>query len=219
LEKRSTILWRNGTPLNEAWLAYASSDERQALEQLSKFGDRAQASPGEASGFLARLGFAIAEIAKAHNERNELVSRLREHLANRIAKGDFELLGYRVEPTLSRNPLRVSSPNFSKYPPDWPNESMDIRGEVYIELRVSPSRLRETGIKRGRRGSNELILVAIDDLMRQGEFCGLPRKRACELVIKQLRNNHKINAQKGNGLSNKNIEKLIVQRCGPRRIK
>ena len=75
--------------------------------------------------------------------------------------------------------------------------------------------------KRGRKGSPDVILAAIDELRTspKSNFCKMPRKQSRQLVLDLLRSRGVEVDQKGNGLSPQNISKLILQRCPKRRIK
>ena len=222
-EKRSTDIWNRAPRLDEAWRKFASEAEREALDNWPDGREVARRSPEQSDGRWAVAGLligALSEFAKAYVDRNTLVFQLRADLARRITQGEFELLGFRTSPARSRYPICVPHPDLAEYPPDWTRGIVEIRGETYAELRVAPAIWRQTGIKRGRPGSADRILAAIDKLRTEAssDFCDIDRKVASERVRKLLRSEGVDISKKGIGLTNKNIEKLIVQRCGKRRI-
>jgi hypothetical protein len=221
-EKRSTALWRAAVPLNQAWLKLAPDEQREAHLALpgTKGAVNDPANYPENSGFWGRLVSAAGAASQAYLEETASASALRADLVRRISEGEFELLGFRTDPTRSRSPVVISELNFGKYPLDWKSESLDIRDERYIDLRVSRGALRVTGIKRGRPGSTDAILAAIDTLRLRpnSNFCKLPRAQACEHVRTLISERGIDTSQLGNGLSDKNISKLILRQCPKRQI-
>jgi hypothetical protein len=221
-EKRSTALWRMATPLKRAWLELAAPEQRSAHEALPTLGQAVNPSAiPEGSGFWVRMFSAAAVMGQAYTTKTTSEGALKAELMRRIEVGEFELLGYRVEPTKGREPVVISASDLRKYPPDWMEESVAIRDEVYLDLRVSPAEFRKTGVKRGRPGSTEIILTTIDELCAKpnSDFCKIPRPQAAERVRELLRSMGIEIEQFGNGLSDQNIAKLILMRCPKRRIK
>lgn len=222
-EKKSTALWRAAIPLNRAWLECAVPEQRRAHEALPGWERAVGGSPDipENAGFVDRLFSVMAAAGDAHVKKATSEIDLKSELIRRIEAGEFELLGYRVAPTKGRDPVVISDPNLTKYALNWREESLEIRDEIYLDLRVSPAELRRSGVKRGRPGSTEIILIAIDELCRapNSDFCKISRPEACERVRELFRARGIGVDQLGNGLSDKNVAKLILRKCPKRRIK
>lgn len=221
-EKRSSTLWRNAIPLKRAWLESAPADRRDEYDAVfAGITSREDAQSLEKdAGFWRRLGFAILTLAEAYGRRRTIETELQQSLIKRISAGEFELLGFRLEPNPSRGPVIIAATDVGRFRPDWANESIYIRDEVYVDLRVSPSDRRGPGAKRGRPGSSDIIAQAIAELAGAPEstFCSQPRKQACELVREFLRNNQFDVSQSGSGLSNGNISKLILDYCPQKKV-
>lgn len=222
-EKRSTALWRTAIPLSQAWLELATTELRDTYEALVGWDRSINATtelPDDA-GILGRLVSAVAIVGKAHVEKSACESELKADLLRRIETGQFELLGYRVAPTKGREPVSISKAELKKYVPDWREESLRVRDEVYLDLRVCRAELRDTGVKRGRPGSTDAVLAAIEELCSQpkSDFCKISRPQACERVRELLRKKGIGTEQLGNGLSDQNVAKLILRKCPKRRIK
>lgn len=222
VERRSTGLWRTAIPLNDAWLKFATPEQRAAHEALSDWA-QAQDDPNESPklGLLSALATVAGMMHEAYSKKKASADALKAALARRIAAGEFELLGFRIEPTKGREPVVIPNLDFRKYLPDWDRESLEIRDEFYLDLRVSPAQLRRTGVRRGRPGSRDAIRSAIDELreLPNSDFCKISRPQACERVRQLLRSKGIQTDQPGNGLSDKNLSKLIADKCGKRRIK
>lgn len=220
-EKRSSVLWRKATPLNRAWLELASDEVRKAFHELPTAADamRAMGSEQPTGGFLERALNVASTWGHAEYSKRAMEAKLKSTLADRINDGEFELLGYRAEPIRSRGPVSIPNPDLKKYPPDWKEESLQIRDELYFELRLSPSQAR-AGVskRRGRPGSNGKILEIVEQLIAEPDtqFCNLPRKPACDLVRSALNKIGIPTTQNGSGFSDNNIEKIILKRCPPR---
>lgn len=222
MEKRSTALWRAAVPLNEGWRKLALAEKGKKYEELPGVENsiRDPANFPENSGLLGRALFAFNVVGRAHVEKSASATELKEDLLRRISAGEFELLGYRIEPTRSRSPVVIRDVDFRKYPPDWRDDSLEFRDEIYLDLRVAPAAARATGNTRGRPGSADVILGAIDELCTRpnSDFCKISRPQACEQVRQLLRSKDIKTDQLGNGLSDQNIAKIILRKCPKRRI-
>jgi hypothetical protein len=225
-EKRSSQLWRSsGVPLHQAWLRFAPADLRQAYEALPWGVDtfRPPTPTPEDAGFWGQVGAVFevfGEAAVASRTKTNFERRLQADLVARISKGEYELLGFRTEPTRSRGPVAVPDADLERHPPDWKTDTLDIRGEVYVDVRVVPAPLRKAvARRRGRPGSTDRILSVIEHLIAENaDFCRIQRPQACERVRTQLRAEGVDVDQRGSGCSDKNIEKLILRKCPKRRI-
>lgn len=220
VEKKSTALWQRAISLNRAWLEFATPTQRAAYDSWATAAASRATPIDPDSGFALKALAVVAAVGTAFSEKAKMEADLRDELVRRIARGEFEVLGYRIEPTRSRGPLIIPGGDLKNFPPDWREGSLSVRDEYYLDLRVSPAELRQ-GAKRGRKGSSDVILAAIDELRATPtlNFCKLPRKQSRQLVLDLLRSKGVEIDQKGNGLSPQNISKLILQRCPKRRIK
>jgi hypothetical protein len=222
-EKRSTRLWRMATPLKRAWLEFAATGDRAAYEALpSATTAIAAESRSPDLGWLGRIGSAIATGHSAGMKKRSAESKLRDELVRRIDAGELEALGYRREPTRSGAPVTIDNPDFTKYPPDWEKESIEIRDEVYVDVRIIHSSIRAASVaKRGpKKGSADKIREAINRLCENPElkFCDMSRGEATQKVIELLKADGINTDRQGVGLSDGNIAKLIVKRCGKREL-
>jgi hypothetical protein len=158
--------------------------------------------------------------SEAHLAKNAAAHALRDQLVARILADEFQVLGYRTEPTKSRGPVVVNNADFLKYQPNWEQETVEVRGEFYVDLRIAPAHWRLPTAKRGRPGSADKVVAAIDALnqLANSDFCSVPRKQACARVLDHLQVNGFDIAQRGAGLTVNNISKLIVKRCGKRQL-
>jgi hypothetical protein len=154
--KRSMILWRSATPLENAWLLHAPQDLREAHDRLTDWQTVLSDAPEIASEtkFVDRLLSGVGAVARAHTAMKASENNLKRQLIQRIRSGEFELLGFRVLPTRSRNPV----------------------------------------------------------------ICKISRTEACERVREKLRAERYSVGQRGDGTSDQNIAKLILEICPPRKI-
>jgi hypothetical protein len=221
-EKRSTRLWRMATPLKLAWLEFAPAEDRAAYEALPSATAAIAAEPRQPDqGWLELIGSALVTGHSAGMKRRSAESKLRDDLARRVDACELEALGYRLEPTRSGAPVTISNPNFAKYPPNWDSESIEIRDEVYVDIRIINSSIRTASVaKRGPKGSADKIREAINRLCEipDLDFCDIPRKKAIQKVIELLESDGIKTNRQGVGLSDKNIAKLIVKKCGKREL-
>jgi hypothetical protein len=217
--KRSDVLASKAHTLAQAWLELAPPALRRAYE-ASPAGLNAVTSAfagmGDRPNWFGVVG-AITSGVKAESKRMDLERRMREALAERIANHEFELLGRRLQPTKSRGFVIIKDVDLRRYPPDWNAGTLAIKRKSYFDLRVSRKAARATGIKRGRRGSSDIIRDAISELDGDPncDICGVPRKIATKLILQRLRPGN----AKGKtpiGYSDGNIQKLISHYCRSR---
>lgn len=122
--------------------------------------------------------------------------------------------GYRISPSRNQAPVLIGPEKFECNDPDWNGTTFEFEKIIYSRIRISKPEI--CAVKpQNAKGSVKSINAAIDHLRQENpEFCNLPRKSACE-QIRQFLGAIEVS---GNGLSNQNLAKAIVRKCGPKRI-
>lgn len=209
---RAKELWNSGIPLNRAWLEFAqpklrfefdsSPDLLQSLAAISETEIR--------HGFLSSL----AQTTKNAHRRGQLEIEMKEHLLEELFNAQLLATGYRSAPSRSQAPVLIDPEKFEHGDPDWKDETFEAHGITYCRIRVThPANCQPAPAR--DKGSREAIDAAIDYLKSVNPgFCKLKRKIACE-EIRQFLGSDEI---AGNGLSDVNLSKAIVSKCGKRRI-
>lgn len=210
--KHAREIWDLGIPLSRAWLEFASSELRSEFENLPGFVQ----SLGEKSRIETPMDFLSAvrnSLSDAHR-RGQMEIDLKNQLLIELFNGQFTATGYRIAPSRSQAPVVIDPDIFEYDDPDWSADSLVAQGVTYHRIRVTdPAECLPKSPP--RNGSIEAIEAAIDQLIsRNPSFCEMERKVACQeirdfLGAKQIA---------GNGLSDKNLSKAIVRKCGPKRI-
>lgn len=210
--KKAKLLWEIGVPLNDAWLRFAPSE----------LGEEYDSAPGfieafsRISDFGGWLGFAkaIKTASNASFDKQKLEKHLKDELLTDLYNEQLIATAYRVSPSRSGAPVQIDSEDFNYHEPDWEMGTLEANGIKYGHLKIcDPDAI--TVPQKPSRGSGEAINSAISDLIQDNpEFCNLPRKIACQMVREALGEEHSL----GNGLSDKNIGKYILAKCGKKRI-
>lgn len=166
---------------------------------------------------LADLANAGMVAVKSQQRRTEIQEKMRDDLLDALFAGHLVALGFRELPTGSSRLGHIDRDFFDDPRINWDNNAADANGLRYNRIGVyAPSALPpDAKPKIGRPSSRERIFRAINDLKNTNpEFCSLPRKQACKAIWDHIGVPH----ISGDGLSDKNLEKYILEICGPRRI-
>lgn len=210
--KRAREIWDLGIPLSRAWLEFAPSESRSEFENLPGFVQ----SLGEKSQVETPMDFlsAVRESLSDAHRRGQMEIDLKSQLLIELYNGQFTATGYRLAPSRSQAPVVIDPDKFEYANPDWSADSLVAQGVTYRRIRITdPAECLSAPSP--RNGSIEAIEAAIDQLIsRNPSFCEMKRKVACQ----EIRNFLGVKQIAGNGLSDKNLSKAIVCRCGPKRI-
>lgn len=204
--------WIMGVPLSEAWTEFAPPELADNFAQLPNFSEAMIAgfNPEKPETAFSSIGNAL----KAKTERDRLEFEMREYLLTSLFNGELIAVGYRETPTRSQSPVRIANESFDTNAPNWRDETFFAHGIRFGRIRIcDPGALPPQKSK--IRGSRIAIDQAIDGLMKSNsEFCNLHRQEAAKLVRAHLG----IEEKPGNGLSDQNLAKAIVRKCGPKGI-
>lgn len=206
--------WEIGIALNEAWEQFAPTALREKYRNLQNF-DNALAE-----GFDPELPkSALSAFHRATQlliEKQRAEAELKDILLTRLFNDDLIAVGYREYPSISQSPVRIDPDKFNNDDPNWRKETFAVHGIRYGRIRIcDPRDLENLRDQRKRKGSIKAIDFAIDELRSiDPEFCEIPRKQACQRVRTFLRKEQK----PGNGLSDQNISKALVRKCGQKGI-
>ena len=211
--KRARDLWASGVPLARAWLKLAPTNMRSEFEvlpaMLHAIGQAIE--PSEGHGIAERFNTLAANNAA----RSRLEKAMKDEVLTDLFNGELVATAYREAPSRSQAPVAIDPEVFDNHDPDWEAETLIAHGIRYGRIRISaPSDPARASVR--AKGSVDAIDRAIDQLMiEKANFGQLPRKAACQEIREFLGSNHIA----GNGLSDQNLAKAIVRKCGPRRIK
>jgi hypothetical protein len=215
-KNRNRGIWDQATPLDEAWLKFASAQGQEELSKLPSGHEEMQNQLLKASGLL-NLIYAASVGLNANTKLAAIISRLKEELLDNLFNSNLLAFGYRQAPSQSRGPVQID-PTFFEYPEiDWEGNSAEFDGKKYRIIRIINSNdlKDEHKLRTGRPTSGPVINSAIIQLIKSHpEFCNLPRSIACHWIRDVIAHP----SVSGNGLSNKNLEKYIILNCGRRKI-
>lgn len=206
--------WESGIPLNEAWAEFAPEDLKARYAELPTFSD-ALSQGFDSENPISALS-AIRGASEAFSEKRRIEEELRNCLLEEIYNENLIATGYRELPSRSQSPVRIEADRFESEEPDWGSETFNIHGIRYGRIRIcDPDELKILPPSHQSRGSILAIDLVIDQLkLENPNFCEIRRKQACQLV----RDHFGIDNKSGNGLSDQNISKAIVRKCGKRSI-
>ena len=209
---RAKELWENGVELRNAWLAFAPPGLRAQFEQLSSFVEGlGKVGPDE---FRASPMMAIGKALTSASERSKLERQMKEAVLTDLYNEDLLASAYREFPSRSQSPVIIDHEKFNLNDPDWNGEAYEADGIRYFRVRVS--RPMNSNESKPGKGSRPLIDDTIDRLCKSNpNFCQLPRKIACEQILQSIG----MQRIRGNGLSDKNLEKAILRKCGSKAIR
>lgn len=210
--KRARQIWDLGIPLSRAWLEFAPSELRSEFENLPGFVQ----SLGEKSRIETPMDFlsAVRNSLSGAHRRGQMEIDLKNQLLIELFNGQFTATGYRIAPSRSQAPVVIDPDKFEDDDPEWSADSLVAQGVTYHRIRITdPAEYLSSSSP--RNGSIEAIEAAIDQLIsRNPSFCEMKRKIACQ----EIRDFLSAKQIAGNGLSDKNLSKAIVRKCGPKRI-
>lgn len=215
---RSKAVWQNGVELSEAWLRFGPPDLAAAYRALPRFLDSfaKQASISTLTDFFNAIQLGVA----ARAETQEIEEKLKNYLLDELFNNQLVATGYRQFPSTSPGPVTIDPEAFNEAEPAWNADTIRVHGKVYGRVRITDvAALTDIPIpksRKGRQGSATTIRAAIDRIMScNADFCKIERKKACELIRQELNKE----PQKGDGLSDQNLSKYIVDKCDTRQIK
>jgi hypothetical protein len=220
-------LWEIGVPLSEAWLEFAPADARAQFENAPGFWDTLNESLKAPENQTASRALSSAvEAISGVQKRNSLQAELQENLLEDLFNSELVAIAYRVRPTGSRGPVQIPKDVFFDAVGFWSEDAVEALEFRYVRVRVlNPYSAPAKAVpkkKIGRPGSKEPVIAAIRFLNQNPEFKALPRKVALGKVYSRLIELgfefDRDNPPKGAGLSATNIEKLIVNICGEKKI-
>ncbi len=210
---RAKELWNSGIPLSRAWLEFAPQKLRSEFENLPELLEALAAMSD--TEFQDSVASIVATAFKNFHKRGQLEVDLKEHVLTELFNGQLLATGYRISPSRSQAPVLIDPEKFECNDPDWNGATFDFEGVTYSRIRITDPDCCQAVPPATAKESLDPIDAAIDHLQAQNpEFCNLPRKSACD-QIRQFLGAIEIS---GNGLSNQNLAKAIVRKCGSKRI-
>lgn len=216
-------IWQIAIPLSEAWHKFACPDAISELENMPTWSDillqsmpkmnSQSPTPEKISEFFSSM----SQSAAGASQHIDKIKELREHLLDELFNKQLIALGYRETPSSSPAPVHIDAEIFDTPDIEWKRDTLTAHGKRYGRVRVYDPRYIPKIEKPviGRPSSGQKINAAIIKLKNDDPyFCNLPRKEACEQIIKALGRNR----IKGDGLSDQNLEKYILRHCHKRKI-
>lgn len=205
-------LWNSGIPLSRAWLEFAPPELRSEFENLPGFAQSFAGTP-KPKVPMEFVSAITNSLSNAHR-RGQLEIDLKERLLTDLFNGQIVATGYRLAPSRSQAPVLIDPEKFEHDDPDWSGDGFVAQQVAYCRIRVTdPANFLSAPAR--RNGSLDAIETAIDQLIAANPgFCELERKVACQEIREFLG----VKQFAGNGLSDKNLGKAIVRKCGPKRI-
>lgn len=210
--KRAKELWRLGVPLSRAWLEFAPPELRSEFDKLPRLLEGfAQISESEMRRDPMQR---FADVARAQTRRISLEREMKAESLTDLFNGQLLATAFREHPSRSQSPVMIDPEHFDHDDPDWQNETLTVNGVRYGRIRIcDPARLHQDRFE--PKGSGSSIDNAIEQLMlADSDFCKLPRKIASQ----KIRDFLGANEITGNGMSDQNLAKFIVRKCGKKRI-
>lgn len=205
--------WDNGIFLSDAWFALADEKTRMKFRNLPGFSKAInQFAEIEKMADWSGLFKAISVGTDASRQRLELSDLMKEHLLIQLFNSQLVATGFREFPSLSSNAVRIDADHFDDGNPDWENSKFTANGRKWGLIKISPLSIL---VKRKSKGSREAIIQAIRELSLGGlNFNSITRKAGAQLIRVKLCREY----EKGNGLSDVNLAKIIVEECGEKGI-
>lgn len=218
--RRSTQIWNAGLPLDAAWHRFADPELRNSFEQMPGGMETVNSAIEglEKLPPVAMIGTffgAVSSGVQQRQQRDNLILEMQSELLTDLFNSQLIATGYRPG---GRDPLQIDPDLFDDPEIDWNKSALRSRGQEYLDIRITdPTDIPPVTSERNRdRGSRAAILAAIDQVaLRIPDFCKMNRSEAAQLVRGEIG----IEYYSGNGLSDQNIIKLIVAKCGSKRIK
>lgn len=210
--KRATDYWKSGVALNTAWHQFAPLELRLRFEKSPGLLDALVQTP-ESEIRLNLLG-SMANAGNSSLARMQLEREMKEEVLTDLFNGQLIATGYREFPSRSQSPVVIDPAAFENDGPNWENETYEVHGFRYGRIRICDPRTLGP-LNSEPKGSRAVIDQAIDLLLKENPYFGrIPRKAACQKIRDYL----SVNAIPGNGMSDQNLAKAIVRKCGQKRI-
>jgi hypothetical protein len=171
---------------------------------------------------LSALFHAVGETLSARKAKYEKQEELKSELLESLFNVELIATGFREAPSSSSAPVAISADAFddTNFYVDWDKGLIHVHGKRFGRVRITDPNIplpTHAALRPGRPGSNAAIVKAIDALIADRSippFCDMDRKRACEMIRAHLGKAH----FRGNGLSDENLGKYIVRKCGKKHI-
>ena len=217
--KRALALWESGVPLSKAWLDLSPESARSEYHASTQ----PDISPAEIATKTpwAIIGVAthfVGAISKAISAERDIRETLREAILDALWEERLIATAYRIAPSKSAAPVMLDADIIEDADVHWEDDGISIREIVYHEVRITNPHaiiLPKAIATRQGRPRNHIIESAIEALVESGvKFGELPRAIACELIRNKLGRPQ----NPGSGLSDKNLEKYILAKCGKKRL-
>ena len=219
---RSRLLWQNGVSLATAWRVFADPAESARLDMEFDHNSAKNSISGQKSrtAIAARVFDALFAIHAANVQMRELSDSLKEDLLERLFNGDLTATAYREQPSTSASPIELAPDDFEFADADWENARLFVNGKTYGRVRVIDERdmgdAELPNPRRGRPGSTAAIDAAINAMLsRRIDLQAMYRSEACQLIRVELG----VPEKRGNGLSDINLSKRIVVKCGIKAVR
>lgn len=205
--------WDTGVWLSEAWIAFADETSKSKLEESPDFLTALnQFAENDKSTNFSRWVKALSAGTDASRQKCELADAMKENLLDALFNSQLVATGFREFPSPSSNVVRIDADHFDDGIPDWDNSKLLANGRKWGRVKIS---LPSICIERTPKGSRAAILQAIRELSLGGlNFRSLTRKVGAQAIRDKLGRKEEI----GNGLSDVNLAKLIVEECGKKGI-
>lgn len=222
VSNRSRALWQNGIPLNEAWRIFAEPGELKRFDQPIDYKAIRSGVAGDKSNpsIISGVFQTISSIVAANGQKRGLEEGLKEELLDSLFNGDLIATAYRERPSTSASPIVLTAGDFEYADADWENARLFVNGKTYGRVRIIDEyQVGESELpkpRRGRPGSRAAIDATIDALIDRGiDLCASHRSYACKLIRDEIG----VTEIPGNGLSDINLSKRIVVKCGIKAIR
>lgn len=210
-------IWDSGIPLANAWLELANDEKRIAHDELPGFAGALTNEPSKPSSWSSLAGTVLAATT-ASKKRRDNEERMKEDFLEALFNNEFIATGYIRSASSRPAPIIISADTFNgDESVDWTSAIISNFGVTYDNVRVTEYRdaVARPAVRMGRPGSGVAINAAIDELMLgDASFCTQDRKIAFDQIRTQLNST----GIKQSGLSDPNLAKYVVRKCGPKLI-
>ena len=205
--------WDTGVWLSEAWIAFADEASRIKLEGSPDFlTGLNQFAANQETTSVGGLFKAFSAGAEASRQRRELADAMKENLLDALFNSQLVATGFREFPSPSSNVVRIDADHFDDGSLDWDKSKLSADGRKWGRIKISSPSIC---IEQTPKGSRAAIRQAIRELSFGGlNFNSITRKVGAQAIRDKL----SLKEERGNGLSDVNLAKLIVEECGKRGI-
>jgi len=201
--------WDTGIWLSEAWKVYADKSSNLKLEADFDFSDALNHINGDANSIDWKGGIAVISAwTDASRQKRELAAAMKNNLIDRLLNSQLVATGYRETPSVSSSPVFIEPAHFNGCKLNWEISQVTAHGRQWGSVKISQPSVSAPS---ANRGSGNAIRLAILELQNERvNFNSIPRKKGVHLIRIKLGQKHEL----GNGLSDVNLAKLIVEVCG-----